>query len=264
MKNVPRSTIFSVALSQLIAILGFAPVTRAFSVMPPANEYAIEFHHPEDRGAPDVAVGGVTRCGSKFTPLLPYDVSKDYGDFLRLHFSLTVRPNPTFWLRTLKTMSEMYFYIYEYDTEGRGQDGELIYETSLDVPSRESFFSIPVPPDVALEPGKTYRWYMDGLIGNYLTAEIVSYSGWIERVEVSPTLRKQLVLANTPLDRARVYAEAGIWHDAFDILVQERRLGDTPELEAEWKEFLMSADFAEYVTEIPLLDCCRDRASEPR
>ena len=262
--NVPRSTIVSVVLSQLIATLGFAPVTRASSMMPPANEYAIEFHPPLDRGAPDVAVGGGPRCGFKFTPLLPHDASKDYGEISPPHFSLTVRPNPTFWLRTVKRMSEIDFYIYEYDTEGRGKDGELIYETLLDVPGGESFFSIPVPPDVALEPGKIYRWYMDVVMGDGASIEVLGNSGWIERIEVSPTLRKQLVGAETPLDRARVYAETGIWHDAFEILVQERRLGDTPELEAEWKEFLMSADFAEYVTEIPLLDCCSDRASEPR
>ena len=262
--NGPRSTIVSVVLSQLIAILGFAPVTRASSVMPPANEYALEFHPPLDRGAPDVTFGGYPRCGSKFTPLIPRDASKDYGELYPPHFSLTVRSNPTFWLRTLKTMSEMYFEIVEYDTEGRGTDGKVIYETSLELAGVESFVSIPVPPGVALEPGKTYGWYMDGVMGDGASIEIVTDSGWIERVEVSPTLRKQLVLADTPLDRARVYAEAGIWHDAFEILVQERRLGDTPELEAEWKEFLMSADFAEYVTEIPLLDCCSDRASEPR
>ena len=261
--NVPRSTIFSVALSQLIATLGFATVTRASSVMPAANEYAIEFHHPEDRGAPDVAVGGSPRCGSKFTPLLPHDASKDYGEISPPYFSLTVRPNPTFWLHFPENVAEVLFEIVEYDTDGRGKDGDVIYSTIMKLPNADRFVSFPLPGDVVLEPGKIYRWYLDAAVG-YNAVEVVSQTGWIERVEVSPTLRKQLVLAKTPLDRAQVYAEAGIWHDAIEILVQERRLGDSPELEAEWKEFLMSADFAEYVTEIPLLDCCGDRASEPR
>ena len=231
-----RFIIFSLAFSQLIATLGFVPVTRASSLMPPANEYAIEFHPPLDRGAPDVKMGGAHRCSpSRFTPLIPLDTSRDYRG-LTPNFGLTIRPNPTFWLQIRSGMEEMYFDIYEWDTQGR-RWGELIYETSSDLPGTYGILSISLPSDVALEVGKTYHWYLDVL----KSGEIASKSGWIERVEVSSGLSSQIVSAETSLDRARVYAEAGIWHEAFDILVRERRFADTPELEAEWEELLQSA-----------------------
>ena len=94
-----RFTIFSLAFSQLIATLGFVPVTRASSLMPPANEYAIEFHPPENRGAPDGKARGAHRCSpSRFTPFVPLDTSRDYSPLPPL-FGLTIRPNPTFWLQ---------------------------------------------------------------------------------------------------------------------------------------------------------------------
>ena len=210
------------------------------------NEYAIEFNHPVDRGAPDVVIGGATRCppSFSFTPLIPIDTSRDYGDISPPYFSLTVRPNPTFWLHVPKNVTEIVFEIFEYDTagrEGRGKDGALIYSTFLDVPNADSFVSFSLPSDVDLQPGKIYRWYMDVVVGHGRDLEIVSTPGWIGRVEVSPELGRELARVETPLDRARVYAEAGIWHDAFEILVQEERLEDTPELEAEWEELLRSA-----------------------
>ncbi|WP_264322741.1 DUF928 domain-containing protein [Zarconia navalis] len=266
--NVPCFAIFSVAFSQLIATLGFAPATRASSLVPPSNEYAIEFHPPENRGAPDVAVGGATRCLPQFTPLVPHDFSKDYGDLSSPHFGLTVRPNPTFFVSLdSRKIQEIYFEIYEYDTEERGNDGDLVYETSREFNGLErrqqGAIGINLPPDVTLESGKLYRWYLDAVTGGD-AVEVVSDSGWIERVEVSPDLGWQLITAKTPLDRAQVYAEAGIWHDAFDILARERRLDDTRELKEEWEELLTSAGFPEHLAKTPLLDRGGDRRSEPR
>ena len=204
-------------------------------MMPLGNEYAIEFN-PPDLSRVDVPYAQLRCRMSEFTPFVPRSTTRDYST---PPFGLTVRPDPVFWFQISQNMTEMYFEISEYDTEGRGKDSELIYETSLDLSGKDGIIRVPVPLDIALETGMTYQWYIHVWVGRE-SIDSHQKSGWIERVEVSPELSNQLARAQTSLDRARVYAEAGIWHDAFDILTQERYWVDTPELKAEWEELLQS------------------------
>lgn len=71
--------------------------------------------------------------------------------------------------------------------------------------------------------------------------------GWIERLETSPELATQLASAETAIDRARIYAEAGIWYDAIETLTRELQGADTPELKAQWESLLASLDLSEEI-----------------
>jgi hypothetical protein len=67
---------------------------------------------------------------------------------------------------------------------------------------------------VELAPGVPYEWRISfGAEGEGRSAHVFA-SGVIRRVEASPELVK--ALAETPANRAEVYARHGIWYDAFE------------------------------------------------
>ena len=243
----------SLGLSLELAVAaGFSFSARASSeannpnsVIPQTWQFS-QFN-PPDRGAPETAVGGATRspadvCG--VTPLIPKDTSEDYGEFPP-YFGLTVAERPTFFLHVEKFLhQEITFEVYEYEqvTEGRGKDGQLIYETTFFVPTTPGVISTKLPPSSGLESGKTYRWYMDVACGPGADVSVLSAVGWLERVDASPELSSQLVRAETAEARSQVYAEAGIWFDALNILGQERIAADTDTLKTQWDKLLRDID----------------------
>jgi hypothetical protein len=133
--------------------------------------------------------------------------------------------------------------LLESNPESPGNYDRVVYETNFKLSETAGIISIRLPPEVQLQAGKTYQWYIEV---DYLgSAEAIL--GWIDRVETSPELATQLASAETATDRARIYAEAGIWYDAIDTLTQERKVADTPELKAQWESLLTSLDLSEEI-----------------
>ena len=258
----------SLGLSLELAVAaGFSFSARASSEVSNPNSvipqtWQLSQFNPPDRGAPDVAVGGATRgelCG--VTPLIPKDTSKDYGEINPPYFGLTVTDRPTFfWHIEKKIAQEVFFEVYEYNTEGRGKDGQLVYTTNFDVTATPGVLSTKLPPSSGLEEGKTYRWYLDIVCGSDSSVEIASTSGWVERVEASPELSSRLVRAETAEARSGVYAEVGIWFDALNILGQERIAADTDALKIGWENLLESLNLTnlEGIANAPLMNCCNE------
>ncbi|MBE9039284.1 DUF928 domain-containing protein [Oscillatoriales cyanobacterium LEGE 11467] len=258
----------SLGLSLELAIAaGFSAPVRANSAISTPNSaipqtWQLSQFNPPDRGAPDVAVGGATRgelCG--VTPLIPKDTSKDYGEINPPYFGLTVAERPTFFFHIEKQIAqEVFFEVYEYNTEGRGKDGQLIYETNFSVSATPGILSTKLPPSSDLEAGKTYRWYLDIVCGNDSSVEVASTSGWVERVDATPELSSKLVRADTTEARSQVYADTGIWFDALNILGQERIAADTDTLKTEWENLLEALNLTnlEGIANAPFMDCCNE------
>lgn len=264
----------SLGLSQLAIAVGFPVVARASSPVKGLNSqvgdvWQIAQFNPPDRGAPDVGVGGATRgeCGAQIdiTPLIPKDTSRDYGDIAAPYFGLTVAERPTFFWHVGKSVAsvaqEVSFAVVEFNPEGRGKDGQLVYETSFNAPASPGVVSTKLPPSAGLEAGKTYRWYLDVVCGNDVTAELVPITeGWVDRVDATPVLSSQLVRAQTIEERSQAYAEAGVWFDALNILGQERISADTETLKTQWENLLKAINLedAEGVANAPFMDCCNE------
>ncbi|WP_421657325.1 DUF928 domain-containing protein [Leptothermofonsia sp. ETS-13] len=72
-------------------------------------------------------------------------------------------------------------------------------------------------PELAV--GKEYRWSVTVLCNPNRPSEVASYTqSFIERVASTPELIKQLGNAKSDLERARIYAQSGLWYDTLSAL----------------------------------------------
>lgn len=203
--------------------------------------------NPPDRGAPQrTAEGGTRGCGTyqagqkPLTALTPGDA-----------MPLTLAGNPTlYWYVPTSGPQTLEFELVEADNEEN-----LVYQAKIQIPQGGIIsHTLPVNDTTALDPGKSYHWYLKMVCdASDRTGDIV-VDGWIERVEPDETIALELKNATTPTNRAAIYAREGIWHDALSILAQMRR--ENPEdtlLFARWQQFLDSVQLGDFATE-PLVD----------
>lgn len=154
---------------------------------------------------------------------------------------LTVAEHPTFWFYVPYSLNSSPAAIsveFVLQDENSNQAYKTVLTTSENSPGVYSF-ELPstAPP---LEVGRRYHWYFVIYCGN---SELPNYvEGWVERVELNPSLKTQLEQA-TPLESVALYAKAGIWHEAVTSLGKLRR--ENPKntvLMADWNELLKSVD----------------------
>lgn len=129
----------------------------------------------------------------------------------------TVAERPTFW-----------FYVpYSPQAAPAGEfvlqeeDGNEVYRTAFTLPETPGFVSFSTP--LAVEPlkvNKLYRWYFKLYCEVQKSSTPVFVEGWVQRVERTPALERQLQAAKSREDV--VYAANGIWYDALNYLAQLR------------------------------------------
>lgn len=174
-----------------------------------------------------------------------------------LNPELTASAYPTFFIHVGKPkvnsqkMLRVEFTLWDKNYQ------QKIYSTTF-VPSNTSsgIVAINLPPGVSqpLEVGKRYSWRLVVLDDptDYSTA--LSVVGEIERIEPSPSVSKQLREASS-LEKAVLYAKAGIWYDTVAILAG-LRCSEPNNLAVivEWEELLRSVGLDDIARE-PLLIC---------
>ena len=141
---------------------------------------------------------------------------------------------------------------------------KTIYRKVLDKPEKPGIISVDTKK--AIEPlqvsqtkyQKKYHWFLKLKIkcSPQQAAESKSVDGWIERVNLNSQLAKRIEQA-TPLQKAALYAENGIWHNALTTL-GEARLSQPNDasLLTNWSSLLESEkldSFANY----SLVNCCQ-------
>jgi hypothetical protein len=204
----------------------------------PPNRSAIRFQQSALQ-PPTEAQGNCSRCQTDLVTLLvPID---DRTQNCSPRFSLTVQEHPSFYIyiKKLAALKEQIadtppnFFI----SDNRSQT--ILYEAQFSLPTESGIFKIDLPSSMKLEVGKPYVWSLEfedkvGIIG--------TIEGWIERIEMSPQLSRELTATTNPIERARLYANAGIWYDALDTLMQARQNADSQELKDQWVSLLNSID----------------------
>lgn len=134
-----------------------------------------------------------------------------------------------------------------------------VYRTNLEVPQNSpGIFSVPVSKAIApLSINKSYRWILAISCdpGDVFSKMIVR--GEIQRVGMSPETQKSLDAAKTPLDKAVLYANNGIWFDALTMLgsqLQQRNRKDIA-TSAAWVDLLKQGHLKDLIA-VPILPCC--------
>ncbi|KAM3113550.1 DUF928 domain-containing protein [Phormidesmis sp. 146-33] len=202
---------------------------------------------PIKRGAPKTTAGGATRgsclpAGRPLTALMPPG-----------NLSLTIAPRPTFFWSVPKTTIQTAQFLLLSDN-----DTKIVYEATLLLPAAGIVeFTLPATAP-ALEVGKQYHWYLTIACSPDAPDNGLRSEGWVERTKLEPAL-SQVLKVSRPEQYSKIYAEAGIWHEALTVLVNQRRTNSRDsKVMDNWKKLLESVGLNQVVTQ-PLAGSSRPR-----
>lgn len=175
--------------------------------------HVVHFQPPTNE-KPNGSMPGSSRDGLKL--LVPqHQGKKDI-----LVFGLTTKAKPIFFIdvkkREIQKVKITLFTLIETESHETEQETrKIIYETTTYLRETPGEIGIRLPDDAPeLEVGKTY------MISFQASGSFVS--GFIKRAEIDPTLNSQLESAS-PLEKAILYAENGIWFDTLEIIDELKR-----------------------------------------
>lgn len=158
---------------------------------------------------------------------------------------LTALMPVTNWGRTIAERPTFWFYVpYSPQQAPAGEfvlqeeKGNDVYRTSFTLPKTPGFVSFNIPPQAApLEINKWYHWYFKLYCKPQTSSTPVFVEGWVQRVEQTPELERQLKVAELP--DYTIYATNGVWFDALARLAELRLTNAlNPKLEDDWANLL--------------------------
>ncbi len=194
-----------------VAALEFTPPSQAPSGR--LQETDPKLFESETEGTPGRLEGAGTRGGcptsGEFTLLLPSN-----------NFGLTLQALPSFYIY-VPTRCQVPVELALLDQ----QKQQVLYQTTIETTGEPGVVRVDLDSSQApdLEIGKTYYWeatlVMSGDISDR-SLDISDYGG-IRRVEPTEKFQSQLQNASG-LEKAKLYAQTGIWYDALDLLAELR------------------------------------------
>ncbi len=157
----------------------------------------------------------------------------------------TISAYPTFWFYFPQLSSSAGIPTQTHsEFELQSQDHASILRIPLELPKTLGItsFLLPSLPKYALEPGKTYRWYLTISCDPQDRTKYLFLAGEIQRVS----------LPSSAADYT-TYIERGIWHDALTTLAnQYSKNPNTFKLREDWIKLLHMADLDD-LAQAPIL-----------
>ncbi len=171
---------------------------------PQANNN-IPVYKPPLRGAPAGRVAGGTRGLDQELPYLCLIVPE--------HVGLTVSPQPVLFFYQSKTSP----YPIEF-TLIQKQGISPLVETRIAPLDKPGIQSVRLADHgVHLEPGIHYKWFIALVPDSQHRSKDILAAGGIELIEEPEKIKAKLAAANIS-QAPHIYAEAGLWYDAFYTL----------------------------------------------
>lgn len=274
MKNHYHKTKFTVAFitAFLSSIAYLLPINAQLTT---SNSSSINFNPPPpppDRSAAGDRGSAASRgCGKGMESLMALapdyqqTISSKQGEKIPVTkiWALTTDDYPTFWFFVPYDFSSITKMEFVLKDESQNKS-KTIYRTVLDKPEKPGIISVSTKK--AIEPlqvsktkhQKKYHWFLKVKVkcSPQQSVESKSVDGWIERVNLNSQLAKRIQQA-TPLQKAALYAENGIWHNALTTL-GEARLSqpNNASLLANWSSLLKSEEL-DKLANYPLINCCQ-------
>lgn len=128
------------------------------------------------------------------------------------HIGQTVSTHPTFaWFVPNSPEFKMVFSLYAYSA-----NGTIKMVKQIDLKTSPGIMKLTLPKDsVGLTFGKRYVWQVAVLCNeNYPSNDLVTRAE-IEVVQLTNDVKMSLYAVKDPLQRADLYAKAGLWYDAL-------------------------------------------------
>ena len=137
-------------------------------------------------------------------------------------------------------------------------DTEL-FTATLPLTTVPGIISLQLPAQVTakMTAQQDYHWQFSLTCNATDPSKNPFVEGVIQRVSAKTEVEQQLKTAVNTRDRATVYAEAGIWHDAIALLAKERCANPTnPTVQTSWKTLLTSVGLQD-LADIPFTNHCK-------
>ncbi len=199
----------------------------------------------QNRGTPSRTAGGATRggCAEKERRLVSLMPKEKLG--------LTFNERPTFFWKVAKSDVQTAEFILLDDND------DLVYKTNFTLPKQQGIFAFTLPSEApALKLGKQYHWYLSVDCGSEESFDTITVEGWVERTKPNLAVRIKLNKL-APQYRSKIYAEAGIWHEAIANVAQQRCSSRYySKAMVNWNQLLTSVGLSEVVSE-PLNNICK-------
>lgn len=273
-----KSPLYLATLSATLS-LGIALIPRSTQVQAQSQPIAqavsssflesvhLSFKSPPPEGEPKQSGTTGTRgeCGSAkgslpfLTPLTPGTIqglTEKKEARVTEYPTLTISEYPTFFVYVPQTSAQEVEFVLTDETDEKTI--HVSYYKTFPFPSNPGIVSVTLPADKPpLELGKVYKWSFSIVCKPRDSSQNITVYGWVKRTEPNPALVKALEKA-TPLERAALYGEYGIWHETLTTLANLRR--SQPEestLGVKWTELLKSESVKlSAISQAPLVDCC--------
>ncbi|MCL2923999.1 MAG: DUF928 domain-containing protein [Trichodesmium sp. MAG_R04] len=172
------------------------------------------------------------------TALIPREIDEDGN--VTIFAETTSSTQPKFFLYVPENNSkELAQFIVN---EKSGQSEQNLYSADIKISGYSgSIVELTLPQNVNLEANKEYTWSFNIICDPQDRSVDVSVEGTIKKVDISSELENQLKNAS-PLEKAKIYAEAEIWHDTIEAVADVRNSDH-----AEWEELLKSVGLEDFV-----------------
>ncbi len=182
------------------------PLVRVSDEKTVAPQKEERLYRPPSRGAPGGRVGGGTRVPSEDLPLLYALAPAD-------HVGLSTAEQPVFvWY-----MSKATSHPLEFTVSDEAGVAPLI-ERRLAAPARQGINIIQSDQyGLALEPGKTYQWYVSLISDPDRRSKDVIAGGRVKMSAAPSSLKDEVKNAN-PVEATTLWAQAGFWYDAMGVI----------------------------------------------
>lgn len=208
--------------------------------------------------------GGASRgCGANLPEELPtLLVPLTPGGNQTLRWGLTTTDRPTFWLHIPKGIKDGALIVLTLQNGISKTSHRVQFQVPPNTPP--AVLSLPIPAAApSLQLDTVYRWEVRLFCNSGgSTAEPsidipIIFSGGIQRTTPSARLHRQLATAKTPLDRAVVYANNGIWYDSLTTLgLQQVKPSVDPAIARAWSDLLRQANLEPAIS-APIAACCK-------
>jgi len=274
MKNHYHKTHLTVAFitAFLSSIAYFLPINAQLTTKSNSSINFTPPPPPPNRSAAGQRGGAASRgCGKGMESLMALapdykqNISSKQGETIPVTkiWGLTTDDYPTFWFFVpydKSSITEMEFVIKDKSQK----PSKTIYRKFLDKPEKPGIISVDTKKAIEpLQVGQTkhqkkYHWFLKLKVkcSPQQSVESKFVDGWIERVNLNANLTKSIQQA-TPVQKAALYAENGIWHDALTVLGKTRsNQPDNASSLANWTTLLKSEEL-DSLANYPLINCCQ-------
>lgn len=157
------------------------------------------------------------------------------------NWAVTVAANPRFFVYVPKSSARK----AEFVLKDAAQND--IYRVNFPISGQAEIIELRLPQNTVLQIGQQYSWYFTLFCNSVDRSQNAFTNSWSLRTELNSTLANQINQAE-PIERYKLYAQNGIWHEAVATLAEERRKSpNDPTLATEWKKLLESAGIKDLV-----------------